>query len=533
MLVVDDKVYLAISGLAGQPRYYNVYFWPSRFRYGQLDVETATVDADTIVDVHDAMDASTVTPKTAPFEGPSLRKFGDWYFYIYVSSPTTGISPGMLEYLKTKDITDPDSWVYGGLIVTNADLPGSGNVHGSIDKLGDDYYLTYHTPARTEPGNGSARNFRIDKVEIDLVNGVIQTVPMTSSGARDAFETGERIQASTYAFGSVGASSLVQLRDGAAQAAFYPYPVLRFVDATYQAGYRYIDFKDGATGITMRVRTLAEGAGLTLSETKDGSPFATLALPDTAGQWQTVTFDLTDSPTGVSELYIKSGGNVRAELDWFTLAGKPVFVPVTGITGAALTAVAGTDLPLTGAVLPENATHQTIRWQVKTPGDTGASITENIFRAAKEGTAVITARVTDGTAAGTDFTLDFTLTVNASAEQEKAKLEEAVKTGVAELETWRGRVDEYRAIEGALVEFLVNYYGNALKKAETPRKADEILAEAKTELGKLKTRVQIEGTPTISLSGATIAKIGNQEYTGKAITPVISVTAGGKLLTPG
>ena len=370
-------------------------------------------------------------------------------------------------------------------------------------------------------------------MEIDLVNGVIQTVPMTSSGARDAFETGERIQASTYAFGSVGASSLVQLRDGAAQAAFYPYPVLRFVDATYQAGYRYIDFKDGATGITMRVRTLAEGAGLTLSETKDGSPFATLALPDTAGQWQTVTFDLTDSPTGVSELYIKSGGNVRAELDWFTLAGKPVFVPVTGITGAALTAVAGTDLPLTGAVLPENATHQTIRWQVKTPGDTGASITENIFRAAKEGTAVITARVTDGTAAGTDFTLDFTLTVNASAEQEKAKLEEAVKTGVAELETWRGRVDEYRAIEGALVEFLVNYYGNALKKAETPRKADEILAEAKTELGKLKTRVQIEGTPTISLSGATIAKIGNQEYTGKAITPVISVTAGGKLLTPG
>ena len=135
VLVVDDKVYLAISGLAGQPRYYNVYFWPSRFRYGQLDVETATVDADTIVDVHDAMDASTVTPKTAPFEGPSLRKFGDWYFYIYVSSPTTGISPGMLEYLKTKDITDPDSWVYGGLIVNNADLPGSGNVHGSIDKL--------------------------------------------------------------------------------------------------------------------------------------------------------------------------------------------------------------------------------------------------------------------------------------------------------------------------------------------------------------------------------------------------------------
>jgi hypothetical protein len=219
------------------------------------------------------------------------------------------------------------------------------------------------------------------------------------------------------------------------------------------------------------------------------------------------------------------------DLDWFTLTEKIVFVPVTGITGVILTAEVGKDLTLTGSVSPENATNRTILWKIQNPGETGATLTGNVFRANKKGTAVITATVTDGKGSGVDYTGNFSIEVMDLAEQEKAKLEEAKKAGVAELEVWRGKVNDYRDIEAALVEFLVNYYENVLKKAETPQKVSEILAEAKTELGKLRTRVQVESTQPVDLSIAIITQIRNREYTGQEIRPLVTVYAKDKRLT--
>ncbi len=77
----DGTFWLSIAGLDGQQRqYYNTY-GPSRFRYGEFDVATATIDTTTIIDVHDKM----LEGDTMPFEGPSIRKFGDYYYMIYVS----------------------------------------------------------------------------------------------------------------------------------------------------------------------------------------------------------------------------------------------------------------------------------------------------------------------------------------------------------------------------------------------------------------------------------------------------------------
>jgi formylglycine-generating enzyme required for sulfatase activity len=85
--------------------------------------------------------------------------------------------------------------------------------------------------------------------------------------------------------------------------------------------------------------------------------------------------------------------------------------PVTNITGVATSGTAGTSLTLAGTVAPTNATNQTITWSVKTPGGTGASITGNTLSTTGAGTVEVTATIADGTAAGTDYTQDFNITI--------------------------------------------------------------------------------------------------------------------------
>jgi exo-beta-1,3-glucanase (GH17 family) len=88
------------------------------------------------------------------------------------------------------------------------------------------------------------------------------------------------------------------------------------------------------------------------------------------------------------------------------------FIAVTGITGVHETATAGTPLALTGNVIPENATCQTIAWSVESAGTAGATISDgNTLHSAAAGTVVVRATIAGGIAAATDYTQDFTITV--------------------------------------------------------------------------------------------------------------------------
>ena len=89
-----------------------------------------------------------------------------------------------------------------------------------------------------------------------------------------------------------------------------------------------------------------------------------------------------------------------------------LFVPVVDITDVPTTATVNVPLALIGTVEPSNATNQTIVWNIKDAGDTGANINGNIFNATAEGVAEITATIADGLAIGTDYTQDFTITIN-------------------------------------------------------------------------------------------------------------------------
>lgn len=91
----------------------------------------------------------------------------------------------------------------------------------------------------------------------------------------------------------------------------------------------------------------------------------------------------------------------------------PAFVPVTSITNVNTTSLtAGQTRALSGTVAPANATNQSITWSVASAGTTGATISGSTLTVPSAGTVTITATITNGLTASTNFTQNFTITVN-------------------------------------------------------------------------------------------------------------------------
>jgi endo-1,4-beta-xylanase len=92
------------------------------------------------------------------------------------------------------------------------------------------------------------------------------------------------------------------------------------------------------------------------------------------------------------------------------------FVAVTNITLPEVTGVAGTAIDLSkAAVVPSNATHQTIVWTVTNAGTTGVTqgtVTGNTIMPQAAGTLTLTATMAKGKTNGTeDYTKTFTIAV--------------------------------------------------------------------------------------------------------------------------
>jgi hypothetical protein len=99
----------------------------------------------------------------------------------------------------------------------------------------------------------------------------------------------------------------------------------------------------------------------------------------------------------------------------FTIAVNPEgFVPVIDIINVPKSTVVEIPLALTGTVVPDNATYQTIVWSIKNGGGTGATLTDgNILNATVAGKVVVTATIENGVGIGIPFIKDFTIAINA------------------------------------------------------------------------------------------------------------------------
>ncbi|MDD6051946.1 MAG: family 43 glycosylhydrolase [Clostridiales bacterium] len=118
------------------------------------------------------------------FEACSPRKIGNTYYLIY--SPRKG---SRLAYATSDKPTGP--FTYQGYIVDNGDDYPGGNDHGSIMKVGDQWYIFYH---RMTNGTCFSRQACVERIEIKP-DGTIPTVEMTSLGFSSALNPYEETPA--------------------------------------------------------------------------------------------------------------------------------------------------------------------------------------------------------------------------------------------------------------------------------------------------------------------------------------------------
>jgi arabinoxylan arabinofuranohydrolase len=203
----------------------------------------------------------TVTPVDNllhPFEGPSLRKRGDIYYYIYIQNtvgpkvfpgprPIDTIKPTRMVYLTSKHPLGP--YEEGGTLIDTSDYPGVINVHGSFVEWKEQWYLFYHLPVQGSP---LTRMACAAPLEFKPDGSIVQVKP-NSCGPRQAFLPDETIPAYTAVIFPEGSHKLGwnHITPSGRDRCDHGDPADRhlFFDRVGQyAGYRYLDFGDSGRG---------------------------------------------------------------------------------------------------------------------------------------------------------------------------------------------------------------------------------------------------------------------------------------------
>ena len=180
----DNGVYNDPGVLVDDDGRVYVYYGFEASHMNEIDPETmCTVLPGSLR--HRVMDDRAEVPEERRFyEASSPRKIGDTYYLIY--SPRKG---SRLAYATSDKPTGP--FTYRGYIVDNGDDYPGGNNHGSIMKVGDQWYIFYH---RMTNGTCFSRQACAERIEI-LPDGSIPTVEMTSLGFSTALNPYEETPA--------------------------------------------------------------------------------------------------------------------------------------------------------------------------------------------------------------------------------------------------------------------------------------------------------------------------------------------------
>ena len=262
------------------------------------------------------------------FEASSIRKINGIYYFIYST-----IYNHELCYATSRSPLGP--FTYGGIIVSNSDMgidtykPGwqpmfyGGNNHGSIEKIGDQWYIFYH---RHTNGTNFSRQGCMEPIRI-LPDQTIPQVELTSCGGNGGPLSGSgeypaHIACNLYCQhiacttgkpgdwmdcrfpritqdapdGNQGFAHIANMRDGAA------------------AGFKYFKCK-GVCRISVKVRG---NAGTYQVKTQwDGAVIGEIPVGH-SNEWKTFGADIS-LPDGVNALYFSYCGQGISNLASFTL----------------------------------------------------------------------------------------------------------------------------------------------------------------------------------------------------------------------
>lgn len=246
------------------------------------------------------------------FEGASIRKFNGLYYFIYSSRKNHELCYATSKY--------PDrGFQYGGTIVSNGDVGCrgrkkkaalTGNNHGSVEKVGDKYYIFYH---RMTDKSTYSRQACAEEVKVEN-DGSIKQVAMTSCGLNGAALKAE---------GEYPAAIACNLYKGKMPHAAnwkikkkVPYITKKdghwcITDITGGTviGYKYFDF-NSACRISLTLKGNFNGTVQLFTE-REGSPLWQSHIKTESG-YRKYEFPRT-SLEGVHALYIKFTGRGSAE----------------------------------------------------------------------------------------------------------------------------------------------------------------------------------------------------------------------------
>lgn len=257
------------------------------------------------------------------FEAASIRKVGSDYYFIYSSIVMHELCYAVSKY--------PDhGFTYGGVIVSNCDLhidtykPADkpmaygANNHGSIVKIGEDWYIFYH---RHTNGTWFSRQGCAEKIEI-AEDGSIRQVEMTSCGLNGGPLKGEGEYGAYLACNLftntesvyVGDDRFPKIMQDGRDGDENPGYIGNMRDSA-TAGFKYFDCKN-VTGIVIKTRGYANGC-FEVRTKWDGEVLAKIPVQN-SNVWEEYSAPVNIAD-GQQSIYLTYRGNGNASLLSFTL----------------------------------------------------------------------------------------------------------------------------------------------------------------------------------------------------------------------
>jgi hypothetical protein len=242
-------------------------------------------------------------------EGGTMVKRDGTYYFVYAHMGRAGRAT-CIAYATSDAPMGP--YTYGGVIVDNDHSdPEVWNNHGSIAEFKGQWYVFYH---RSTHGSVMMRKACVEPIEFNA-DGSIDEVEMTSQGAGRPLLATSKIDAerACLLYGNVRIEAIASDNEALTQ-----------VSPGDAACYKYIDFKEGVSEVSIRVKPNAHGGkiDLVLNNPWEAS-VSSIQVPATSNSedWITLTAPVSKL-TGERALWLKFSGDDELkeknlfEVDW-------------------------------------------------------------------------------------------------------------------------------------------------------------------------------------------------------------------------
>ncbi|MDR1861259.1 MAG: family 43 glycosylhydrolase [Bacteroidales bacterium] len=288
---IDPTVFIDDDGQA-------YYYWGQFSAKGaKMNRDMLTLDKTSIVD-------GLVTEKEHFFhEGGFVFKRNGLYYMVYAHIGRQD-RPTCIGYATSESPLGP--FKYGGVIIDNAGSdPSAWNNHGSVVEFQGKWYVLYHRPTHNCV---MMRKACIEPIEF-LPDGSIPEVPMTSQGAGAPLKAAGKIDAerACLLFGNARIRLVNGQKDNEEIGAIH--------DGD-RAAWKYIDYGEGVTRLTVRVRSQGGGTIRIVGDKPWGGAHGSITVPPNVG-WKTLSCEVHNL-RGIQTLWLQFSGGTGDlfDIDW-------------------------------------------------------------------------------------------------------------------------------------------------------------------------------------------------------------------------